>query len=93
MVPIVLCTLISTILYFSWFVSLSNYQMMIWSYGIKKIEGFYFYHSTDYPYYDSISTPLNVYSFEALFALVLVLGVLLASISMILFIDSKKHKS
>lgn len=67
MIPLVISLLLSIFLYYSCFVNLSNYILMIDMYGSTRPDGFYYYSKEpQIPFYDHINSPLSVYTYELL---------------------------
>lgn len=92
-IPIILSLIITTILYCSCFINLSNYFLMFSMYGNTRPEGFYYYsQEPNNAYYDSIQSPLKIYGYESLFWCIIAIAIVLFIACMLLKIHKSNNK-
>lgn len=93
MIPLVISLLLSIILYYSCFVNLSNYILMIDMYGSTRPDGFYYYSKEpQIPFYDHINSPLVVYTCENVFFIIFILALFLFFIILLSILLVKRKK-
>ena len=93
MIPLVISLLLSIILYYSCFVNLSNYILMIDMYGSTRPDGFYYYSKEpQIPFYDHINSPLVVYTCENVFFIIFILALLVFFIILLSILLVKRKK-
>lgn len=93
MIPLVISLLLSIILYYSCFVNLSNYILMIDMYGSTRPDGFYYYSKEpQIPFYDHINSPLVVYTCENVFFIIFILALFVFFIILLSILLVKRKK-
>lgn len=93
MIPLVISLLLSIILYYSCFVNLSNYILMIDMYGSTRPDGFYYYSKEpQIPFYDHINSPLVVYTCENVFFIIFILALFAFFIILLSILLVKRKK-
>lgn len=93
MIPLVISLLLSIILYYSCFVNLSNYILMIDMYGSTRPDGFYYYSKKpQIPFYDHINSPLVVYTCENVFFIIFILALFVFFIILLSILLVKRKK-
>lgn len=92
-IPIILSLIITTILYYSCFINLSNYFLMFSMYGNTRPESFYYYsQEPNNAYFDSIQSPLKIYGYESLFWCIIAIAIVLFIACMLLKIQRNNNK-
>lgn len=93
MIPLVISLLLSIILYYSCFVNLSNYILMVDMYGSTRPDGFYYYSKEpQIPFYDHINSPLAVYTYENVFFIIFILALFVFFIILLSILLVKRKK-
>ena len=93
MIPLVISLSLSIILYYSCFVNLSNYILMIDMYGSTRPDGFYYYSKEpQIPFYDHINSPLAVYTYENVFFIIFILALFVFFIILLSMLLVKRKK-
>lgn len=93
MIPLVISLLLSIFLYYSCFVNLSNYILMIDMYGSTRPDGFYYYSKEpQIPFYDHINSPLAVYTYENVFFIIFILALFVFFIILLSILLVKRKK-
>ena len=79
--------------FYSCFVNLSNYILMIDMYGSTRPDGFYYYSKEpQIPFYDHINSQLAVYTYENVFFIIFILALFVFFIILLSILLVKRKK-